>query len=114
MTFKRTTDFTFTLVYKDSQIPILTATITGVDAAHVKLNGNGKRFIKGPVVKAVMKIDSSGMITVGEVYMTAEMTAKKESFLGSIFGGVSKDEEGKVETDDTKTEVCDMVSNWLG
>jgi hypothetical protein len=108
MTFKRTTDFTFTLVYKDTLVPILTATISGVEDAHAKLNSNGKRFVKGPVVKAFLKIDASGMISVGEVYVSAEMTLKKESMFGKIFGSGSDSKDGEVA--DTTSEVCCLFS----
>jgi hypoxia up-regulated 1 len=103
MTFKRSTDFTFKLVYKDTELHILSASVSGVEDALKTLNENGKRFIKGPVVKAVLKIDTSGMISVGEVYVSAEMTKKKESFLGKIFGSGDGEKEGDLE--DTTSEV---------
>lgn len=98
-TFKRTSDFTFSLVYRKSETPIFTVSLEGVEDAHKKLTDNGKQINKGPAVKVVLKLDDSGLVSVGDAYVWAEVTKKKPSFLGGIFGS-SETKEGAVDDAD--------------
>ena len=93
MTFKRSSDFQFTVSYPNE--PILTVSVTGIDKALETINEKKRSIVKGPSVKVLINLDQSGIILIEEVYFYAEL-GKTEGIVGNVmnfFGGKKNEEQ---------------------
>ncbi|KAJ3142510.1 Hypoxia up-regulated protein 1 [Physocladia obscura] len=110
MAFKRSSDFEFTLAYKDrgssgSGTPILTAAVGGLEDALAARKEN----YESVKVQAQIDLGDSGVVVVDHALATFEMKAAVSS--GSIaesvlnfFGGKKESKEGNSESEDVKED----------
>ncbi|ORY26444.1 HSP70-domain-containing protein [Rhizoclosmatium globosum] len=108
MNFKRTTDFDFSLKYKDASSPILSAKVSGLADAIAKHKDTAvDGFTK---VQAQIELTDSGVLDVEHATVTFELK-QEEKKGGSIaenvmnfFGGKKDKKEGEKKEDEKKAE----------
>lgn len=108
VSFARTSDFTFDLLYADPKRPIAKVTVTGIEAAKDK---HKDKRIKSVKVKALIGLTESGILEVSSAYALLDIyqdaKAKLTDTLGSVmsFFGGKKDNKDKGDgTDGDKEE----------
>lgn len=112
MSFKKQTDFEFQLAYKDG-LPIFSVNVSGVEAAWKNVTDSDRKIVKGPLVKATLIYDDSGLYSVGNAFLWAETLPAAAAGGGiadsikSFFGG------SKPETTEAKEVESGGVLTYL-
>ncbi|KAI8060942.1 heat shock protein 70 family [Gongronella butleri] len=111
MTFKRTTDFEFTVNYAPSEgVPasvldkIGRVKVSGLTAAMDKYKEDIKVAEKAPKVRVVFEMSPSGLLSVSEAYLNVELRKSFADKVKSFFGGKEGEEVANNETKSTTTE----------
>ncbi|KAJ3200093.1 hypothetical protein HK099_002823, partial [Clydaea vesicula] len=100
----------------NTEIPILTASVTGLEKAFKEIEEKKKSILKKSV-KAVISLDDSGLFSVGEVYLHVELgksvvESVKDGIL-SFFGNKKEEEEpvGEDVAHDKEAEAKEPEAN---
>ncbi|KAJ3140974.1 Hypoxia up-regulated protein 1 [Geranomyces variabilis] len=115
MTFKRQSDFEFSLAYKgeDTKIPIVRAKISGLAAAIESKKGTA---LDSPKVKALIELTESGVISISEpaAYFEVEQVDKEAPSLKdtvmNFFKGKKPDDKAGGNADGDVEEVKDELT----
>ncbi|KAJ3154180.1 Hypoxia up-regulated protein 1 [Geranomyces michiganensis] len=115
MTFKRQSDFEFSLAYKgeDSQIPIVRAKIAGLAAA---IESKKDTALDAPKVKALIELTESGVIAISDAaaHFEVEQVDKEAPSLKdtvmNFFKGKKNDEKAGGNADADVEEVKDELT----
>ncbi|KAJ3238030.1 Hypoxia up-regulated protein 1 [Chytriomyces hyalinus] len=109
MNFKRVSDFSFSLAYKNAKTPILSAKVSGLGAAITKHRDS---VTEAPKVKAQIELSESMMVNVEHItaHFEVAQTGKDGGSIKDWLFGSKKDKAadgkgGNDDTEDVKEEV---------